>query len=455
MSLSVEQIFALAPDSASAKAGSQQASLAKWSQLGANDQALWGFCQGSGKEPYRAQIELAEPAFKCTCPSRKFPCKHGLGLYLMFAQHAKAFTEAQAPQWVSDWLHMRGQRAEKKADKLVGNEAPQTEEELAAKARSQQRRQEKRSGNMAQGLDVLDTWLADIAREGLAGMKAKSMQAWETMAARMVDAQAGGVASRIRRASALAHSSNEANWELPVARELAQIALLIQSYRRLDRLTDGLQADVRTAVGWVAAQEHALTQPAVHDIWIGCGNHTQHEERVSRRACYLRGVKSRKWAMLLQFSGGGQALPPPPLPGAMHRGSLHYYPSAVPLRAVFSSEIQALPPHEKIVGDSDAYPLGDQLLEYAQVLAANPFVEQFPMRLQAVTPQRVNSNMILRTVDGSALPVLAGFQQAWRLMALAGGKPVEVFGLWDGNSLMPLTTRVQDRLHNFDVEPGP
>ena len=63
----------LSPDDASAKAARGLTSIGKWPQLGANAQALWGECQGSGSKPYQTQVDLAGPAFKCTCPSRTQP----------------------------------------------------------------------------------------------------------------------------------------------------------------------------------------------------------------------------------------------------------------------------------------------------------------------------------------------------------------------------------------------
>ena len=42
-------------------------------------------CQGSGKNPYEVSCDLAEPSTpvgRCNCPSRKFPCKHSVGLML-------------------------------------------------------------------------------------------------------------------------------------------------------------------------------------------------------------------------------------------------------------------------------------------------------------------------------------------------------------------------------------
>src|SRR5262245_55541108 len=86
MNWTVDQILALAPDSQSAKAGNQLATLRKWDRLGRNQQSIWGECQGSGEKPYQTRIDLSEPAFQCSCPSRKFPCKHALGLWLLAAQ---------------------------------------------------------------------------------------------------------------------------------------------------------------------------------------------------------------------------------------------------------------------------------------------------------------------------------------------------------------------------------
>ena len=48
--------------------------------------------------------EFHRPAFKCTCPSRKFPCKHSLGLFLILAQQPAAMTETAPPAWTIEWL---------------------------------------------------------------------------------------------------------------------------------------------------------------------------------------------------------------------------------------------------------------------------------------------------------------------------------------------------------------
>lgn len=448
MTLTADQILALAPDPASAKAGTAQASPSKWSGLGSHAQALWGLCQGSGKDPYRAQIELAGPSFKCTCPSRKFPCKHGIGLYLLYARDNAAFADATAPAWVTDWLQSREQRAEKKAAKQTETEAL-TPEEQEAREQRQQKRKEKREDNVESGLAVLDTWLEDLAREGIAGLRSKPSKDWEAMAARLIDTQAAGLAGRLRRTGLMVYAASGAGWEVPVARELAQIALLSHSYRRLASLPPALQNDVRSAIGWTQNQDEVLAEAGVPDHWLACGNHTQDDGRVARRACYLRGRDSGRWAVVLQFAAGNQPLPPPLLPGTWHHGALHFYPSAWPLRAVFGPDVQMTTGAHPATAPSD---LNALMTSYAQALAVNPFIEQYPMLLEQVTPQLANGQFILRAQDGASLPVDSTFRHGWHLHALAGGAPANVFGVWNGYALLPLSITCGKQQHTLDGE---
>src|SRR5688572_2706271 len=72
----------------------------KFTSLGVSADGTWllGQCQGSGKEPYSVSVDLANadsPTFRCNCPSRKFPCKHGLGLVLCWIADAKKFKEQE------------------------------------------------------------------------------------------------------------------------------------------------------------------------------------------------------------------------------------------------------------------------------------------------------------------------------------------------------------------------
>ncbi|QTR06202.1 SWIM zinc finger family protein, partial [Saccharothrix algeriensis] len=52
--------------------------------------ARGGLGAGRGRTPYRVCVDLADRATKCSCPSRKFPCKHALALQLRAGREPRA-----------------------------------------------------------------------------------------------------------------------------------------------------------------------------------------------------------------------------------------------------------------------------------------------------------------------------------------------------------------------------
>lgn len=441
--LKAEQILALAPDAASAKAGSQLAAPAKWGMLGLDGNAMWGECQGSGKLPYRTQIDVGEPAFKCSCPSRKFPCKHGLGLYLLHAAQPTLFNENEAPQWVRDWLDGRQARRDKKEEKA----ADQSPEAAAASAAQARKREDKRTQNIVNGLAELQTWLEDLAREGIATVRERGPAFWEGMAARMVDAQAGAIGNRLRRASGLCFQTANPNWQRQLGSELASIYMLCQAHARLDALPAPLQADVRTLVGWSVPQETVFAEAAIVDRWQVLAQTTADEGRVRSRTTWLRGAASGRWAMLLHYSAGGQGFEVPLATGTEFDGALCFYPGAWPLRALIKEQSGTRPLH----AIAPATALDTTLDAHAGALAAQPFIDRYPMLLDAVVPDSATRTS-LRTADGRVLPLHASFRHALHLLALSGGHPLTVFGEWDGVCLLPLSVWQDGRLFNIDTE---
>ena len=70
---------------AEGRAGRQPAPVT-WPASGLLDERPLGALQGQRQNPYQVCVDLAGPAYKCSCPSRKFPCKHALGLLLLWAE---------------------------------------------------------------------------------------------------------------------------------------------------------------------------------------------------------------------------------------------------------------------------------------------------------------------------------------------------------------------------------
>ena len=105
------QVVKLAPDDASVTAARRLTNPAFWSDAGSTDILVWGKCQGSGKAPYQVSVDLAGPAFRCSCPSRKFPCKHALALLLLWVRGGGAVADAeQAAAFAQEWADERAGR---------------------------------------------------------------------------------------------------------------------------------------------------------------------------------------------------------------------------------------------------------------------------------------------------------------------------------------------------------
>jgi len=434
-----EQVLALAPDPTSAKNGRGLATRSKWVSLGAQRSLVWGECQGSGKHPYQTQIDLTEPAFKCSCPSRKFPCKHGLGLFLLLTEQPHEFSATEPPRWVVEWEKSRSQRAEKQAEKQAKRQEKAVDPTAQAK-RAAQRRQKVNAG-----VQELRRWLEDRVRQGFATMPQESYQMWDGIAARMIDAQAPGLARYLRELASVVHSGT--GWCDRVLERCGRLYLLLEGFDRIDTLPPTVQADLRTQIGWSINQDEVLAGEAKPDLWLVVGQQTQEEDRLKTRRTWLYGLTTSKFALLLDFAHGQQSFEQSLLPGSCLEAELVFYPSAYPLRALIKTRQEAVLLAKTPPGSS----VNEAIAHYSQAFTQSPWIERFPLLLQAVIPQHSGTSWSIQDWEGAVLSLSPRFEQnqAWQLLALSGGHPLSVFGEWDGTAFFPFSVWVEDSFYGF------
>lgn len=427
--LTTQQILALAPDASAAKSGQGLANPRHWQALGADERAAWGECRGSAKDPYRTQVDLAEPAFRCTCPSRKFPCKHGLGLLLLLSASPAAFERDAPPAWVAEWLARRDQAAQSRAQP-TSDSAPTSAKREATATRTASARETK----VAAGVSELQRWLRDLVRHGLADAPSRPAKFWNDMAARMVDSQAPGLARRVRELGELAGSGE--GWQSRMLERAAQLHLLLEGYPQIASLPALLQADLRTAIGWSQQKDELQSAPAVRDHWLVLGQRVDEEDNLRTQRTWLWGVRSGQPALVLSFAMFSQPLDRTLPPGATFDAELAYFPSSYPLRAIVRERFGAPWAIERILGEASC---AAAITGYAAALARLPWLERFPLALTAVTPEPAGEGWQARDQGGHALPLARQFTGGWRLLALSGGYPLTLFGEWDGQALLPLS----------------
>lgn len=424
-----ETILALAPDSGVAKSGKGLAVPRKWKALGRQAHALWGECKGSAKEPYLVAVDLNGPAFKCNCSSHKRPCKHALGLFLML----DTLTLSQPPTWLSDWLAARAKRADKLAQKK--DDAPVVD------AAAQAERANERLAKVNAGLQELELWLRDLTRRGLADAQTQPAKFWETPAARLVDAQAPNLARLVRDLAGIPASG--AGWQERLLERMGQLYLILEGFKRLDALPANTQADIRALIGWTRDKAELASEPGVHDRWLVVGRRVEDEGRLRQQRLWLIGQSTRRTALLLDYSVTNQTFETNLLPGLTFEAEVVFFPSAHPLRAFLRGNrngehntIEALPAHPTIAAASEAY---------SSALARNPWLEQFPMAVQAVVPAQIESGWVVRDSANQVLPIATRFDHHWSLRAVSGGQPLTIFGEWNGATLLPLSALAEGR----------
>jgi hypothetical protein len=417
------RVLALAPDASSLRGAQPLASGRSWPTAGAADEsALWGECRGSAATPYRTVVDLTGPAYRCSCPSRKFPCKHALALMLLWSDGAVG-TNGEPPDWAASWIAGRAARTRDPED-------PKPPADPAAA----RRRAEQREARVATGLTELDRWLCDQVRQGLAVSQRSGYRHWDDIAARMVDAQAPGLADRLRALAAVPYSGP--GWDGRLLEEYALLRLLATACREQEKLPPPLRHTVRSRVGFTVRQADVLASATpVRDHWHVLARRDLDQDRIRTRRVWLRGQRTGRAALVLSFaavSGPGQALDDSLAVGTTTDADLAFYPGAVPLRALVAARHDTFPG-----GAPPGSTVAGLLADYAAALGGDPWLDTWPAVL-AATPARAPFPC-LYDAAGQALPLHPGAGDCWPLFALSGGRPLTVAGEWTPRGLWPLT----------------
>jgi hypothetical protein len=424
---SVQRVEQLAPDAAAVKAAQSVARPAKWRGLGCTERLAWGECQGSGKDPYQVRVDLVDVTYKCSCPSRKLPCKHTLGLLLLCAD-GKSVPAGNAPAFVEEWSANRAKRAESKQKKEAEPSISAPDPEAKAK------RVEKRESRVDAGLAQLENWLADIVSQGLAAARAQPPAFWSQMAARLVDAQAAGLATRIEDLGERALAGTR--WQPQLLRGLGELQLLIDAYRNLDALPPELAAEIRQMIGWSQSQEELRERNGLRDQWQVIGRRQTQEQKLRVQHTWLRAAEARQLALVLEFAAGPAPLPVNYTLGQVVDAEMVYFDGCPPLRALEKSR-HGLKARRLSFAHADD--IATMQSAYAAALARNPWLGRRPVVLGPVRPVIDADRLYLSDAELRRIPVVAEFAHAWNVLALAGSGPLQMFGEWNGREFAPLT----------------
>ncbi|WNS45669.1 SWIM zinc finger family protein [Paenibacillus sp. MMS20-IR301] len=204
--LTSSYVDSLAPNAAAMKNGQGLVRKKSFTELHQSDggELLFGKCAGSGKTPYECSADFItpeSPVFRCSCPSRQFPCKHALGLLYAFVE-GQTFSPAPVPEDIA------GKR--EKAEKREENKAKAAAEGEPAKPKKVNKSAlKKKISAQLEGLDLLEKLVLSFVRSGLSTLDRSAAKTVQEQVKQLGNYYLSGAQIELRRFSILMFSGKD------------------------------------------------------------------------------------------------------------------------------------------------------------------------------------------------------------------------------------------------------
>jgi uncharacterized Zn finger protein len=443
-----EKIAALAPNDSTERRGRSLANSAKWNSIATNYEAIWGECKGSGSQPYIVQINLSGPKYKCSCPVRKPPCKHVLGLFFLFAKSSAVFKYQAPAEAVKYWLSQQSPNVISSTSKTI---VPvlKTEESIEQAKVAKEKRWAQRVQLMTSGMDELELWLTDLIRQGIANTDIQKASFWNQVAAKMVDAKLPRISTYLKETHQLIQQNP--NWSEIVVARLGELYLWAESFKKRNLLSAEMQEELYQSLGKIVKKADILEQhPSTKDLWFILGKKEGVDiEGRSFRKIWLQGQKTKQHALILDYAFGSMGYEQQYIVGDLLDGALVYYSKAYPQRAIFES-FDSAKIYEKIEA-STHNDLNSVLTNYGKALVQNPWLFSFPVGLSKLKAfMNAKKELKIKDINDIIIPLSNVKEEImWKILAISGGHSISLFGEWNGLHFEPLSLLTEDGIVSF------
>lgn len=158
-------------------------------KISEDETVLYGECAGSGASNYMTSVDFINkenPVYRCTCPSRQFPCKHAIGLMLAYIS-GKKFEIAELPPEIVEKREKAEKREERKRTETEIKPVKVNKNALLKKLRVQ-----------LEGLELLEKITYSIVQSGLGTINSKSLTLLEDQARQLGNYYIPGAQSALR-----------------------------------------------------------------------------------------------------------------------------------------------------------------------------------------------------------------------------------------------------------------
>lgn len=234
-------VDSLAPNLAAAKNGRDLVKKNKLSSLHRSQggELLFGECAGSGSSGYQCSADFVvpdKPVFRCSCPSRQFPCKHGLGLLYAYTG-GREFTVAEVP---AD-LEAKREKAEQRQVQKAKAEAEGDSAEATKPRKVNKSALAKKIASQLEGLELLEKLAYSLIRGGLTTIDAKGIKHIGEQVTQLGNHYLPGGQNELRRLALLLKEAGER--ESSYADAVEQLTLIHAMIRKGRPYLSAKQAD--------------------------------------------------------------------------------------------------------------------------------------------------------------------------------------------------------------------
>ena len=423
-----EQLLGLSPDHFTIRSGRGNAKQNKWLSLGKNEHLVWGEFDNKHRPPYQVALDFTHMQFSCNCTSRKFPCHHIIGLHLLWHYSSELFEDGSVPAWVRLYqtrFLQQWHRNTQLSTALISVEA---------------------LDSLKNGLNELERWLHDLIQNGLAALPDKQKAYWTTIANRMADIQAMTLSHQLLELSNIGQS--QADWPESYLKRLSPLALLVAGFKRFEKQSLQVQADLITATGRPLPMFSNGRSP-LYDQWLVLGHRSETVSQQQHLVTWLWGLNHECVAQMTQIIKGKHPSGVRYITGSVLGAELQYRVSATPLGAQFVTK----PTIRKAPDAQLGNPLILNAIQlYTNAKVKNPWLQRYPLILKEMTPLFENGRWTILDSQNYSLPLPPKFNYGWHLQALASSQAVSIFGIWDGCLFEPISAYLDHSwvdLHTF------
>lgn len=182
MNITEDRITSLAPNAnavANARKISKSGGFAVLKKS-ADNTLIFGECSGSGKSNYITSVDFIDddnPVFRCSCPSRQFPCKHGLAIMFDYLAKEKDFKVADIPEDIVQKREKKAAAAENKEKRAKSSTPSKTSKAAAVRKMKKQ----------LEGFELVDKFISEAMERGISSLGGSSTAVYEDLAKQLGD----------------------------------------------------------------------------------------------------------------------------------------------------------------------------------------------------------------------------------------------------------------------------